>query len=180
MFYLFRFDSVSPPGEGKSNQRWKIDGIHAATHSDFIHMYMYTLYRPHTHTSSSTCTYSHPCRAIQCARKIAGLLSHKCFVRALSFAPPPRDFSKIHAYKRDFTVAICICVLSREQRLRKSPRNAPRMCRQFFFFFYQGACQVIALLRVSLYRLAHFYGIFDTLRRRHARVPTCRKLIWQK
>lgn len=44
---------------------------------------------------------------------------------------------------------------------------------------YRGACQVIALSQVLLYRLAQFYGIFDTLWR-HACIPTCRKLILQK
>lgn len=85
-----------PPREGKSNQRWKIDGIHAATQR--LYTCTGTRIQTHTHTSSSTRTYSHPCRVSACTQN--RLLSYSCFVRAPSSASPPQVFSKIHAYKR--------------------------------------------------------------------------------
>lgn len=59
MYCLLRFDSVSRLREGKSNQRWRIDGIRSA----ILHTFTSTRIQTHTHThilfvstSRSACT----------------------------------------------------------------------------------------------------------------------------
>jgi len=130
MFYLFRFDSVSLP-EKENKIRGGKSTEFTPPLNDFTHAHVH-VYR---HTRTRLPAHAHI--RIHVAFNVHAIMDlHKC---ALSFSSPPQEFSKIHAYKRDFTDATFIANKDWENLWARSGG------------VYRGVFQVIALLLVLFY-----------------------------
>lgn len=129
-----------------------------------VHAHKHTRIQTHTHTTFSTRIFRIYV-AFQRARKTVGLLSHKCFIYTRTF--PHVTTARVFKNSRLQTRSCYSYRLSQRTRIAEISDECAEEISE-------GVCQVVALLRMSLYRLVHFYGIFDTLRC-HACVPTYRK-----